>query len=112
PHSSSDDPTRYRPSAQLEEWQAKDPIARLEAFMKKQGLWDESYGAPLVEEINARIAEAVKVAENTPMPPSESLFDDVYATLPAHLEEQRERLLQQEKLAGAAEMDADAAFPL
>ncbi|MFG0320596.1 MAG: pyruvate dehydrogenase (acetyl-transferring) E1 component subunit alpha [Planctomycetota bacterium JB042] len=112
PHSSSDDPTRYRPSEQLEEWQAKDPIARLEAFMKKAGLWEEAFGEPLVEEINASIAAAVKVAEETAMPASATLFDDVYADLPAHLAEQRDRLLQQEKTAGAAEMDADAAFPL
>ena len=112
PHSSSDDPTRYRPQDQLEEWQAKDPIARLEAFMKKRGTWDEAFGEPLTEEINAEIAAAVKVAENTPMPSSGTMFDDVYAEMPAHLAEQQARLLQQEKTAGAAEMDEDAAFPL
>ncbi len=112
PHSSSDDPTRYRPSGQLEEWQAKDPIERLKAFMKKTGTWEDALDGELVERINDEIAQAVKHAESVPMPASSTLFEDVYAEMPKHLREQQERLIQLERTAGAAEMDADAAFPL
>ncbi len=112
PHSSSDDPTRYRPADQLKEWQAKDPIARLKEFLVKLGLWSDAKDKALEEEIGESIAAAVKHAEGVAMPATATMFDDVYGTMPKHLAEQKERLLQLERTAGGAQMDKDAAFPL
>ncbi len=41
-HSSSDDPTRYRDEKLVEEWRAKDPVARLKQELEQRGLWDDS----------------------------------------------------------------------
>ncbi len=42
-HTSSDDPTRYRIASEVESWKAKDPIARLKAFLTKQQLADDAF---------------------------------------------------------------------
>lgn len=112
PHSSSDDPTRYRPKAEVDEWQQRDPIERLKGYLEKLQLWSPAQDEKLTAEINEEIAAAVAHAENVPMPASASLFEDVYAEMPKALAEQQERLAQLESTAGSAEVDKDAAFPL
>lgn len=93
PHSSSDDPSRYRDDSEVRSWQARDPIARLAQYLRhvdpallptldaQDGEWDA--------EIDRKLAEI----EPLPAPPRESLFEDVYAALPWHLREQRAQLL-------------------
>jgi pyruvate dehydrogenase E1 component alpha subunit/2-oxoisovalerate dehydrogenase E1 component alpha subunit len=92
-HSSSDDPTRYRDEREVEQWKKRDPLDLLRGRLNAWGLWtardeDELRGKCL-EEVNAAIAEA----EKKPDPPRESLFDDVYASAPWSLREQREEML-------------------
>lgn len=112
PHSSSDDPSRYRPNEQLETWQKKDPIERLKKFMKSAGMWSEAFEKEVVESAIDEVNAAVKHAETVPLPASSTLFTDVYATMPPHLVEQQERLLALERAQGGAEIDKNAAFPL
>jgi 2-oxoisovalerate dehydrogenase E1 component alpha subunit len=45
PHTTSDDPTRYRSRADEEEWRAKDPLARLSALLHAEGLVDDAFTA-------------------------------------------------------------------
>jgi pyruvate dehydrogenase E1 component alpha subunit len=92
-HSTSDDPKAYRGADELETWAARDPLERVRDFLTKKGLWSEQQQAALVEEIDLRFREAVSIAERTPAPPLESMFEDVYATPPWHLVEQRQQLL-------------------
>src|SRR5213594_2925620 len=94
PHSSSDDPTRYRPAAQVEEWKRKDPITRFKAYLEKRELWDEIDDAALQKELDDQITEAVRVAEKAPPPALETVFTDVYAELPPHLREQMEEFMK------------------
>ena len=54
---------------------------------------DWSWQRALVAEVDARFREAVSIAERTPPPPLESMFEDVYETPPWHLVEQRQQLL-------------------
>ena len=92
-HSSSDDPTRYRDEREVETWRKRDPIVRLRERLDAQSAWSDKHEAELrarvLEEVNAAIAEA----ERKPDPPRETLFDDVYSTLPWFLREQRDELL-------------------
>ena len=44
-HTTTDDPTRYRLSDDVEHWKLKDPIARLEVYLKRNGLVDEEFFA-------------------------------------------------------------------
>ncbi|MFO0933179.1 MAG: pyruvate dehydrogenase (acetyl-transferring) E1 component subunit alpha [Planctomycetota bacterium] len=111
PHSSSDDPKRYQPPEMLETWKKKDPIARFQAFLEKKKLWTPEWEKALTEEITADLAKAVDAAEQTPAPAVDTMFDDVYATLPPHLVEQREAVRQQIRTSGAIQ-DTGGKFPL
>jgi 2-oxoisovalerate dehydrogenase E1 component alpha subunit len=92
-HSTSDDPNRYRGLDALEEWAKRDPIARLRRHLELRGCWSDEAERELVAETDRRFREAVAVAEKTPPPPLESMFEDVYARPPWHLVEQRAELL-------------------
>jgi 2-oxoisovalerate dehydrogenase E1 component alpha subunit len=92
-HSTSDDPNRYRGSEMLEPWASRDPIGRVRAYLEKHDLWDGAAEERLIAEVDASFKAAVKVAEQTPLPPLESMFEDVYARPPWHLQEQRQEVL-------------------
>lgn len=87
-HSSSDDPTRYRDDAEVEHWESRDPLPRLEAFLKAQNLYDHAGCAGWYDELVESVAEAVNHAESVGPPPLESLVEDVYAEPPKHLRRQ------------------------
>ena len=93
-HSTSDDPSRYRSQSEVEEWMAKDPLARLRAYVVRRGLLDDAGDAALEQTLNTEIAAAIAAVESLGPPARETLFDDVYAELPWHLREQRAELLR------------------
>lgn len=77
-HTTSDDPTRYRIASEVEAWQAKDPIARVRAFLEKEGIADADFFAEVDE---AAQREALRLRERVlamPDPEPLSLFDHVY----------------------------------
>lgn len=88
PHSSSDDPSRYRSAAEEEAWSLRDPITLLGRHLALLGLFAPGDEARLVAAIDAEISAALAVAEADPPPARETLFDDVYARKPWHLAEQ------------------------
>jgi 2-oxoisovalerate dehydrogenase E1 component alpha subunit len=93
-HSTSDDPNRYRESQALAEWAARDPIERLKVYLIVRELWNDGADAELRADVDRRFREAVAIAERTPGPALESMFDDVYEKIPWHLVEQRGELLR------------------
>jgi TPP-dependent pyruvate/acetoin dehydrogenase alpha subunit len=97
PHSSSDDPTRYRGN-ESDQWltEERDPIARTRSYLKSLGLWDEAYEAKIWEEAQTKVNEATSESEKKPEPDWNSLFEDVYAELPPALARQRDELLEKE----------------
>ena len=91
-HTTTDDPTRYRLSADVESWKLKDPIARLEAYLKRNGLADGEYFSTLAAEADdfgARVREACKAL---PDPDPLRMFDVVYSEAPPELVAQREEV--------------------
>ncbi len=92
-HSTSDDPNRYRESEAVQAWAARDPIERVRSYLVQRGAWSDADDKALRADIDARFREAVAVAEKTPPPALESMFDDVYAKVPWHLAEQRAELV-------------------
>ncbi len=79
-HTTSDDPTRYRPPNELTEWrETRDPLARLRAYLESSGLWDAARQDELESETQARVAAAVTAALATALPASDSIFDHVFA---------------------------------
>ena len=98
-HSTSDDPTGYRPKGEPEAWPLGDPIERMSAHLVAIGEWDEHREAALDKQIDGNIRAAQKEAEAQGILPQQgfdnigSMFDDVYAVTPWHLIEQREAAL-------------------
>jgi len=88
PHSSSDDPSRYRDEAEVALWRARDPIARFRRYLERAGWWDEGRDARLEQDIGDEITRAVQEAERAAPPKPETLFADVYDEMPSHLREQ------------------------
>jgi 2-oxoisovalerate dehydrogenase E1 component alpha subunit len=111
PHSSSDDPKRYQSPALFETWQKRDPLERYREWLQGKKAWTQAWEDELTAALQKEIAEAVEAAESTPPPDVETLFDDVYATLPKLLVEQRAALREQIRASGAIE-DSGGAFPL
>jgi pyruvate dehydrogenase E1 component alpha subunit len=93
PHSSSDDPSRYRDESEVAVWRARDPIARFRRYLEHAGRWDESREAQLEQEIGDEISRAIQEAERASPPSRDTLFTDVYAEMPAHLREQMDSAL-------------------
>lgn len=110
PHSSSDDPTRYRGN-EAEQWlsEDKDPIARARKYMQKLGIWTEAYEEQVWEETRTRINLATAESESTPEPDWATLFDDVYEEVPPALARQRDELLETES---GFERQHEGEFPL
>jgi pyruvate dehydrogenase E1 component alpha subunit len=96
PHSSSDDPKRYRDEAEFEEWQKRDPLVRFRKYLEKKRMWSQEDEKKAQEEVNQELDDAVAYAEKLPRPALETLFTDVYEEMPWHLEEEL-RELREEK---------------
>ncbi|HYM81882.1 MAG TPA: thiamine pyrophosphate-dependent dehydrogenase E1 component subunit alpha [Candidatus Limnocylindria bacterium] len=87
-HSSSDDPSRYRDPALVSEWERRDPVVRFRSYLRGAGAVAEADETRWIEELNDEISRAIQEAEALPPPPIESMFHDVYAHMPRHIEEQ------------------------
>jgi 2-oxoisovalerate dehydrogenase E1 component alpha subunit len=92
-HSTSDDPSVYRDAHDVDTWQPKDPLVRFRTYLEGKGLWNAAQEEALVAELKATIDKAITTAESTPGPKPETLFDDVYAEIPPHLQAQKQELL-------------------
>ncbi|GAA4223848.1 pyruvate dehydrogenase (acetyl-transferring) E1 component subunit alpha [Actinomadura meridiana] len=91
-HTNADDASRYRTEAEAEEWRRRDPIARLEAYLRRRGHLSDA-------DVTAFAAEAEEFAERLrarmnadPELAPMDLFDHVYGTPTPQLDEQRELL--------------------
>jgi pyruvate dehydrogenase E1 component alpha subunit/2-oxoisovalerate dehydrogenase E1 component alpha subunit len=92
PHSSSDDPSRYRSDEVFRTWGSKDPIQRVRRVLSAVGELDEGLDAELTGTLTQELEQAIARVEGSPPVERESLFDDVYAEQPEHLREQRDAL--------------------
>jgi 2-oxoisovalerate dehydrogenase E1 component alpha subunit len=97
-HSTSDDPSRYRPADEWKAWPLGDPIDRLERHLVALGEWDDERGVALREQVGTKVREAVKEAEgygtllDGRVASRRSIFDDVFETMPDHLRRQQAML--------------------
>jgi len=91
-HSSSDDPSRYRDEREVESWRKRDPIAHLKSVLLTHAQWDETQDQTLRDTLLLEINKALAEAEAAPDPEPSVLFEDVYARLRWHLEEQKREM--------------------
>ena len=95
-HSTSDDPTRYRPKDEWKSWPLGDPIERLKAHLIGLGAWSEKEQNKLEKELDALVIKSYKEAEKHgtlsegPWASEDTLFEDVYKKPPRHLRKQRQ----------------------
>jgi len=93
PHSSSDDPTRYRSKEEVDTWAKRDPIERMRKYLELKGLWSKESEEKLRAEFEDLLQATIKEVERGPPPPIETLFTDVFAELTPQLKEQMEAFL-------------------
>ena len=102
PHSTSDDPTKYRPKDEWLSFPLGDPVERLKQHLIVEGHWSEEKHEAMIEELKAEVLAAWKEAQQYgtmtegPFLDPATMFDDVFAETPAHLESQRRRMLEVE----------------
>lgn len=98
PHSTSDDPSKYRPADDWTHFPLGDPIDRLKAHLIGRGLWSDEQHQALSAELEAEVAAAQKAAEahgtfaSDLTPSAADMFEEVYQDLPPHLRRQRQQL--------------------
>ena len=97
-HSTSDDPSKYRPADDWQRFPLGDPLARLKKHMISIGIWSEEEHEKLTKEIEADVVKAQKEAESYGsladghLFSNSTMFDDIYKDVPDHLRRQRRQL--------------------
>lgn len=95
-HSTSDDPSAYRPKSESDAWPLGDPVERLKNHLIKRGAWSEERHTQAKAEIESEMVQLQKEAESYgtlhsgPKPPLRDMFEDVYKETPLHLKRQRQ----------------------
>ena len=98
PHSTSDDPSKYRPADDWQRFPLGDPIERLKQHLIAIGEWSEERHAQAQKELEVEVIVAQKEAESHGtlldgrVPSAATMFDDVYKDMPEHLRRQRQQL--------------------
>ena len=94
-HSTSDDPSRYRPADDWRHFPLGDPIARLKQHLVGLGAWSDVEHERVQKELEAEVSAALKEAErfggtliDGHVPPLATMFEGVYKDMPAHLVDQ------------------------
>jgi 2-oxoisovalerate dehydrogenase E1 component alpha subunit len=97
-HSTSDDPSQYRPSEEAAGWPLGDPVLRLKKHLIALGQWSDDEHIALERHLIETVRAAGKEAESHgtlsggSRPSIATMFEDVYKTPPWHLREQRQQL--------------------
>jgi len=103
PHSTSDDPSKYRPADDWSKFPLGDPVTRLRQHLTLQGEWSDAQHEATQKELEAEISAALKAAErfgtlgHGHVPSIASMFEDVYKDMPPHLHDQMQQV---QKLGG------------
>ncbi len=98
PHSTSDDPSKYRPANDPTRFPLGCPVARLKQHLIALGEWSDAQHEALQKEVEAEVAAAQKEAEqfgtlaDGHLRSAAEMFEDVYKDMPAHLRGQRQEL--------------------
>ena len=107
PHSTSDDPTKYRPANDAARFPLGDPIERLKKHLVLLGAWSDAEHEATKKAVEAEVSAAQKEAEKFgTLADSHALdvadmFEDVYKDMPEHLRQQRQQQQQEQQVQGA-----------
>jgi 2-oxoisovalerate dehydrogenase E1 component alpha subunit len=96
-HSTSDDPSAYRPKTESDAWPLGDPVIRLKTHLIRRGAWSDDRHKQAEAEVLDTVITAQKEAESHGTlhsggkPSARDMFDGVYAEMPPHLRRQRQQ---------------------
>jgi len=97
-HSTSDDPSRYRPADEWKAWPLGDPIERLRRHLTVIGAWSDEQHEAMLTDVRDEVNAAAKEAEgygtllDGRIAAPRSIFEDVFEEMPPHLERQRRQM--------------------
>jgi pyruvate dehydrogenase E1 component alpha subunit len=89
PHSTTDDPGRYRDPELAEAWRARDPVERVRSYLEREGRWTAGRQGQWEQDSAAEVEDAVRDAEAIEPFTAAEIFDGMFATLPPPLAAQR-----------------------
>ncbi|OLS23079.1 MAG: Pyruvate dehydrogenase E1 component subunit alpha [Candidatus Heimdallarchaeota archaeon LC_2] len=92
PHTSSDDPTRYREDKEVRAWEKKDPIIRYKNYLILKGIITEEGDKKLWDKYDKLFNELIAEADKKGPPDIETMFTEVYEEMPWNLKEQLEEV--------------------
>jgi len=87
-HTTADDPTVYRDDEEVDLWKQRDPLTRMEAFLRETGRLDDERDAAIQSDIEAQVAAIIEEAEAFDPDPA-SIFDYAFADPTPEIERQR-----------------------
>ncbi len=90
PHTTADDPNRYRDEDEATEWKDRDPLTRVRHLLDRAGGWTLEWQSEIEQAATARIEAAVQEAEALSEPTVEEMFARMYAAPTAPLRAQQE----------------------
>jgi 2-oxoisovalerate dehydrogenase E1 component alpha subunit len=90
PHTTADDPTRYRDANELEDWAAKDPIDRVKSLLDRKGLLTEKLQQHVKDKADAVAREMRAGCTTMPDPEPLDIFKHVYTSQNSWLDRQQD----------------------
>jgi pyruvate dehydrogenase E1 component alpha subunit len=94
PHTTSDDPRRYRSDREEAEWRERDPVERLRRYLAALGEWTDGWQRSIEAEESAAIEEGVREAEALPRQRPGEIFESMFAEMTPQLKQQQSMLLR------------------
>jgi pyruvate dehydrogenase E1 component alpha subunit len=94
PHTTSDDPRRYRSDEEEAEWRGRDPLERVRRYLAGEGAWTDEWQQTLEAEESAAIEAAVEEAEALPPQEPGEILQSMFAEMTPGLAEQLRMLLE------------------
>ena len=94
-HTTADDPSKYRPKDEEEEWSKKDPITRFRKYLEAKGHWDDDKEQKLQDDVKAKIDDAVERFETRAkeLATPDYMFANAWVEDPPYLTMQKEAML-------------------
>lgn len=88
PHTTSDDPKKYRTDNEEALWQMRDPLVRMQKLLAAKSLWDEAFEKRIEERVSEEMEQVIEEIESTPPPSLADMLGKVYETPPPLIQEQ------------------------
>jgi pyruvate dehydrogenase E1 component alpha subunit len=93
PHTTADDPTKYRSEDELEKNKPFDPLIRLRIYLQHRGLWSEEEEYEIMDKAKQEVEAAVREAESTTPPDPADIFGYTWSKTPPYVEKEKQSLM-------------------